>query len=102
MSQATFNFDTRRAIQDQFESFDKANPRVWELFVRFAEQAKAAGQKRYSSDAILHRIRWHINIETHGDDFKINNNFSSRYARKLVAERPEFEGFFSLRELKSE
>jgi len=32
---------------------------------------------------------------------KLNNNFTSRMARKLMEEDPEFKGFFELRRLKS-
>lgn len=36
-----------------------------------------------------------------GPDFKIDNRFTSRYARKLIAEYPEFADFFELRKLKT-
>lgn len=98
-------FDTPMdTIQANFEEFHNANPGVFELFHRFAMQVKNSGRTRYSADAILHRIRWHMDIDTNAaDDFKINNNWSSRYARKLMKEHPTvFGGFFEVRELKTE
>ena len=91
------------SIDAAFAQFHAANPRVYELFTTYARQVKAAGHAHYSADAILHRIRWHIAIETVSDDgWKINNNFSSRYARTLMADLPgEFAGFFELRVLKT-
>ena len=90
-----------RTIQKAFDKYHAANPRVWALFVRFALQALDAGCVKYSADAILHRIRWHLSVETAsvGDGFKINNNFSSRYARKLMTEDPRFAQFFETRKL---
>lgn len=90
------------AIDLDFREFHAANPHVYELFVQFAKQVRATGRSKYSADAVMHRIRWHLNVETRSfDGFKINNNFASRYARLLIAEQPDFEGFFELRKIKS-
>lgn len=92
----------RDIIAERFAEFDAANPEVWELFKRFARQARDAGRGRYSADAILHRIRWHVAIETRSNDgFKINDHFSAMYARKLIAEDRTFAGFFETRVRKS-
>lgn len=92
------------AIQAAFEKFDREHPDVWALFVRFAEDLRAAGRRYYSADALLHRIRWHYDTTAHHGASvpKLNNNMSSRYARKLAATRPEFAGFFRTRKLASE
>jgi hypothetical protein len=93
----------RPTIQQRFEAFDAAFPGVFVLFRRFARELRAIGRKRYSADAILHRIRWEfaINPDRAFDDRKINNDFSSRYARKLADEEPAFEEFFEFRVLKT-
>lgn len=89
---------TRQTPQDRFKAFHRANPGVWALFRQFAHEAKQAGQTRFSADAILHRIRWHVRIETRSSDGrKINNDFAAYYARMLMADEPEFAGFFELR-----
>lgn len=54
--------------------------------------------KRYSADAILHRIRWHFTVERRDRAFKVNNNWSSILARWWLSRHPEYEGFFELRE----
>ncbi len=90
----------RKSIQEKFEQFDKLHPEVWALFIRFAEQLLRTGRTRYSSDAILHRIRWEYDVNKEGDEvFKINNNFSSRYARKLACLDDRFKNFFQQRKL---
>lgn len=100
--QGRFDFTNKGSIQAAFELFDRQNPEVYELFIRFAWELKRAGHRRYSSDAIIHRIRWHYAVRQNRPEgeFKICNNFTSRYARKLMSENAEFEGFFVLRAIK--
>lgn len=92
----------RRSIQARFEEFHEAHPEVYWLFRHFAQEVRLAGHRRYSADAILHRIRWEYDVNRHRDGgFKINDHFSSRYARLLMADDPSFEGFFATRELRN-
>ena len=83
--------------QDGFSKFDRDNPKVWELFVKFTNEIIRAGYERFSSDSILHRIRWETAISTTDKHFKINNNFSADYARKYMKENPQYDGFFEIR-----
>lgn len=94
-------FPDDQSIDEAFAEFDAEHPEVYRLFVGYAEQIRARGFTRYSSDAILHRIRWWHHVDQGDREFKLNDHFTSRYARKLIAERPEFAGFFELRVLKS-
>ncbi len=84
-------------ILEAFIGFHTRNPSVWELFKKFTWQAIGAGRDRYSADAICHRIRWHTDIETHGEEIKINNNYTAYYARLFHAAHPEHAGFFQNR-----
>ena len=73
---------------------------------RAAVDLADAKTAHYSADAIMHRmhrIRWHYEIDYYElGRFKINDHYASRYARKLMKERPKFDGFFELRVLNSE
>lgn len=81
-----------------FETFHKTNPRVYGLFCAYTLEIFDTGRKSYSADAIVHRIRWHVEIETRSDDdFKINNNFVAFYARKAMREIPKLKDFFHTR-----
>lgn len=82
-----------------FEKYDREQPEVWELFVRFANEARDSGRSRYSARAIIHRIRWECAVERPtGKPFKINDHLAGRYARKLIGADPDkWEGFFELR-----
>lgn len=44
-------------------------------------------------------MRYDIAVRTLGDEFKLNNNFRSRYTRLLLRKRPEFKGFLATRAL---
>lgn len=90
------------AIDVKFWEYHENNPIVFSAFKMFAEEVKNRGYDHYSAKAIFERVRWHLQFETDSDDgFKINNSYTSRYARLLVNEFPEFEGFFRTRVLKT-
>jgi len=98
-------WDRRQASIDQrFVDFDRSNPHVWTEFEAMALRLSRAGHKRYSADAILHVIRYDYDVRTlrasdSSDGFKINNDFSSRYARKFARQHPELSSFFEQRKL---
>lgn len=58
---------------------------------------KKAGRKKYSAQAIIYVIRFNQDLKTSGDVFKINNDFTSIYARMLMYNNPDMEGFFEIR-----
>ncbi len=84
-------------VVEKFWIYHKENPHVFELFVKYAIQLRKTGRRHYSAQAIIERIRWHVEVETMGDEFKMNNNYGGCYARLLVVTHPEFDGFFQFR-----
>lgn len=91
-------------LRAQFEAFDAANRTVWGLFVKFTCDLINAGHTHYSADAVLHRIRWHTNVETRragltpaGEELKLNNNYAAFYSRKWDDNYPEHRDFFQKR-----
>lgn len=84
----------------EFWRFHAENPMIYWLFDRFAHQVIARNRTRFSSDAILHRIRWETNIETTGaEPFKINDHCSAYYARLWMRNNPTKPMIFSTRGL---
>lgn len=75
------------------------NPHVYELFKRFTFEAIRSGREVYSARTIFHRMRWHTDIETQGDRFKINDNHSPYYSRMFMRDFPAHSNFFRLRVL---
>jgi hypothetical protein len=89
-------------IQERFEKFHAENPEVYRLLVKFAREAKAAGRKKYGIASLFERLRWHVDIELKGEkEFKLNNNYRSRYARRIAAVEYDLKDFFEVRELKA-
>lgn len=70
---------------------------ICDLFEQLALQIARAGFKRYSADAILHRIRWHFQIDRGDRDFKCNDHWTAPLARWFVARHPEHRDLFELR-----
>lgn len=68
---------------------------------RMAQQLHDRGRSRISIELLFAQLRWHSLIATTGDVFKLNDHYTSRYARLLLENHPEWEGLFELRRLKS-
>lgn len=84
-----------------FQKYHEDNPQIYEMFKKFAKEAKAKGRLRLSSKLIFERIRWE-SVTTGNDGFKLNNNYHADYSRKLMKDFPEFKGFFKTRDLKAQ
>jgi len=82
---------------DRFKKFHGANPHVYREFKKHAFAIRNTGRQKYSAEIIVNVIRWHRDLQTGGDVFKINNDFKSIYARLLAHNHPEFEDFFEFR-----
>ena len=90
-------------LDTAFATYHDANPHVFKLFRKYALEARSRGFRYYGAKAIMELVRWEISTTTKDvDGFKINNNYTSRYARLLEQVDPSFVGFFRKRELKSE
>lgn len=52
---------------------------------------------------VWERARWEFVMGTddQSSDFKLNNNYHSRYARLIMEQEDDLDGFFDLRELRS-
>ena len=92
------------SVTDQrFTDFNESNPHVYVELVRLARQARGAGRRKLGIRMLWERMRWTFTVETvrpEGDP-KLNNDFTSRYARLIMQHEPELAGMFDLRELRS-
>ncbi len=93
--------EPRTDWDSRFEAFDQAHPEVYGLFQFFAEQLLASGRTKGGARAIVERMRWHHTTSSTDGEFKLNNMFIPRYARKLALEDERFETFFEFREMKT-
>lgn len=84
-------------LEREFRAFHEANPSVYIALRDRAFELLKAGRKRYGIMALINVVRWHRALTTHGDDYKINNNFAPFYARLLMEQEPDLAGFFEVR-----
>lgn len=98
---STFEQATGQTIETAFLKFDATNPKVYMFFSEQCFRAIRLNKSKISSKQILGYIRWEVSLITESEDgFKINDAFTSRYARKFATEFPEHEDLFDFRELR--
>lgn len=90
-----------KTADEKFAEYDKAHPEIYRQFRRFTFVAIYAGFTHFSAYLIRERIRWYTMMEVKEDGFKLNNNYTSRYARKFMEDYPKYKGFFRTRVLRS-
>lgn len=91
-------------LDERFDRFHAAHPEVYRELRRLAHQARNAGRTRIGMKQLFEVLRWERMLaglpdETEG--WKLNNSYSSRYARLLMDREPELAGMFEIRELKT-
>lgn len=94
--------DFKGPLQERFEHFHKLNPAVLDAIVRIAKQLKGRGFRQAGMKLIFERLRWLYALQTSGEDYKLNNNYTAFYARLVMHQHPELDGFFKLRKQRIE
>lgn len=88
-------------IQEAFERFHANNPHVYSILDHLASQ----WLKRHPTVGVKmlwEVLRWELGVDTNTEDtFKLNNNYTSRYARMLVDNHPAWAGRIQLRALQT-
>ena len=85
----------------KFLEFHRDNPHVYVQLVDCARQVKARGKTRYSIKGLFEVVRFREDTRTTGKPFKLNNNYTAYFARKIMEENPDLDGFFKLRETRA-
>lgn len=88
-------------IQERFEDFHRLNPWVLVALERLTIDYLSRGHQRIGLKMLVEVLRWQYARSTTGDEFRLNNTYSSRYARMLIDRHPEWAGVFQTRELKT-
>lgn len=94
-----YSFVEEPTLDERFEQYDRENPHVYSAFLQFTLQVIGTSNK-CAARTVMERIRWETLINGN-DKWKINNNYTSRYARKFMKQFPAHEGFFATRGLRS-
>ena len=100
MRQTTFDLFATDHIEDDFAEFHAKYPEVYNQLVVLARQWKAAGHAKLGIATLYERLRWQWHVSGMQDTrgYKLNNNYRALYARKIMADNPDLDGLFSLRE----
>lgn len=88
------------SIDDDFERFHCENPHVYKEILALCRLAKSRGRNKWSTKGIFEVMRW-SRMATHGEDFKLRNDFTALYARLVMENEPDLEDFFETRERKA-
>jgi len=92
--------DRKPSIHERFIAFHAANPHVCRLLIQLAREMHAR-RKRVGIKACWERLRWEYALRTEGDDRKLNNNYTSRYARLIAGACPDLADAFETRKLRA-
>ncbi|MGW1597393.1 MULTISPECIES: hypothetical protein [unclassified Streptomyces] len=90
------------SIQAQFETFHELNPWVLRALEALTADYLKRGASRVGIGMLFEVLRWRYVTATEGDEFRLNNNFRSRYVRLLIERHPEWAGAFEVRSLRTE
>lgn len=86
-------------IGERFATFHAANPWVYEALVQLARQTNRGGLHPLGIGMLFEVLRWQWMRSTLGDDFKLNNDYRSRYARLIMDSEPDLADVFETRTL---
>lgn len=89
-------------IYDAFQAFNEANPHIYDALVNLARDLRIRGHWRIGIGMLFEVLRWQTAMVTTDTAFKLNNNYRSHYARAIMADHPDLDGIFELRELRDE
>jgi len=83
----------------EFWAFHTQNPHVYETLEHHALQLRRSGITRWGIKALWEVCRYELVLRTSSSarSFRLNNNYTSHYARLLMAQNPELLGFFETR-----
>ena len=94
-------FDSKPTINDLYQAWKVDNLDLMRAFYRFADYAAKHG-KRFGAKMITERLRWFAQVESHGDEYKVNNNYTSLMIRDWQRARPHWAHLVETRRLRSE
>jgi hypothetical protein len=95
---------SRASIDERFTAFHHANRWVYQQLEVMTAELLLSGQTRVGMKMLIEVLRWRYFRQTFdtSSGFRLNNDYTSRYARLLLATHPEWDGVFEIRALASE
>lgn len=96
-------YAAQKSIDERFAAFHDENPHVYTELVALARRAHARGYRRIGIELLFAKLRWDRMMQTRADafGFKLNDHFTSRYARLIMEQEPDLDGLFRTRALRA-
>ena len=89
------------SLYSKFLRFHAENPHVYRLLVSLArEWNRKTNGRPLGIKALFERARWEFGLQTQGDEYSLNNNYTAFYARLIMSREQDLNGMFSLRKQK--
>lgn len=98
--QAVVYYEDEHHLKDNFERFDRDNPHVYTTLCDLTRQWVDGGYGKLGIGMLFEVTRWKLRMSTVGEPIKLNNNYRAFYARKIMAEHPQWDGVFETRRQK--
>lgn len=92
-----------KSIEERFVEFDRLNPSVKKDLIKLARFKRAKHPRRRLRINALYEIlrdRYDDIIPIEGDEYRLNNDYRSRYARAIQEECADLDGAFETRSLR--
>ncbi|MDN3025697.1 hypothetical protein [Streptomyces sp. S.PB5] len=86
-------------IQERFEAFDQLNPWILKHLESLTADCIERGLTRIGIGMLFEVLRWQYGLATRGEPWKLNNDFRSRYVRRLIDLHPEWSPLFEIRKI---
>lgn len=96
---------TAMTNRERFEAFHNEHPEVFDELRALCRRWLERGRARWSIWSAFAVLRWErrlAGLPAPDELYKLNNNYTGYYARKLMEEDPSLEGIFELRRMKDE
>ncbi|AWK09609.1 hypothetical protein DDQ41_12515 [Streptomyces spongiicola] len=93
--------DDSPTLDKRFDDFHASHPWILEALEELTAEWIEGGGERIGVKALFEKLRWSSPRIASSEPFRLNNNFTSRYARLLCARHPEWASVFQLRSLRT-
>lgn len=95
------NLFPQMTLEDLYHEWRQENGEVVKAFFRYADYAAKHG-KRFGAKLIAERVRWQCTMKSKGDEYKMNNNWTSLLIRDWKKSRPQWAHLVETRKRKAE
>jgi len=90
--------DPDSTLEERFYEFHAANPHVYTVIVKKALALRERGITHFGMKAIFESLRYDAALQTGGDEYRLNNNYTAFYARLIMRNTAVLKDFFETRE----